>query len=88
MQETIRQEIYEAINRERDYQDTVWGRGHDEAHNLPAWLLIMRHLLLEAETTWLNGGPGESQRKLLQAVATGVAAMEVCGLYERESTGI
>jgi len=81
-----RQIVYDAINREREYQDMVWGRGHDEAHDLPAWLLIMKHLISEAETAWLNGGPGESQRKILQTVATGVAAIEVCGLYERNYT--
>ena len=81
-----RQLVYDAIDRERDYQDMVWGRGHDEAHDLPAWLLIMRYLLSEAETAWLNGGPGESQRKILQTVATGVAAIEVCGLFERNYT--
>ncbi|MBS1722675.1 MAG: hypothetical protein JSS66_06650 [Armatimonadetes bacterium] len=78
-----RQTIYDAIDREREYQDEVWGRGHDEKHDLPAWLLIMRSLLHEAENHWLCGGPGESQRKILQAVATGVASLEVCGLYER-----
>jgi len=81
-----RQLVYEAIDREREYQDMVWGRGHDESHNLPAWLLIMKQLLAESEQAWLSGGPGESQRKILQAVSTGVAALEVCGLYERDFT--
>lgn len=82
-EDITRQQVYDAITRERDYQDMVWGRGHDESHNLPAWILILRDLLSKAETAWLVGGPGESQKYILQLVATGVATIEVCGLYER-----
>jgi hypothetical protein len=73
--------LYEAIDRERDYQDRKWGLPN---HDLPGWLLILESELNEAKQAWVKGhGNEDCLRELLQVVAVGVAALEQHGVVER-----
>lgn len=78
-----RNEIYKAIERERDYQDNKYGAVHDRPHSVVEWLLIMRKELEEAENGWIHGTEESALEELLQVVAVGVAAMEQHGFVER-----
>lgn len=81
-----RQDVYAAIDRERDYQDRKWGGpSRDRRHALPAWMLIMRKELQEAEDAWMKGTDDDVKREILQVVATGVAALESHGVTERDN---
>ena len=78
------EKIYEAIRRERNYQDRKWGTPLDHPHEVPGWLLIMQGELDEAKEAWLkSGGDEESLREILQVIAVGVACLEQHGVVER-----
>lgn len=55
---TPREDVYRAIDRERDFQDNKWGPITEQQHGVAAWLLIMRGELEEAEQAWLKGTGG------------------------------
>ena len=77
----MRQEIIEAIDRERAYQDRKWGPPH---HDVPAWILVLRAELAEAEHAWVkSGGNREALKEILQVIAVGVACLEQHGIFER-----
>lgn len=72
-----RSDVYKAIDSERGYQDRKWP---NHKHEVGSFLTIMRGLMSEAETAYLNtSGDGEALRKMLQVVAVGVACMEQHG---------
>lgn len=81
-----RETIYDAIDRERAYQDAKWGTPEEHPHELPGWLLVMRKELVEAEDAWVKG-PHDAHvlREILQVVSVGIAALEQYGVIERES---
>jgi hypothetical protein len=74
--------IFNAIQRERAFQDAKYGQGRK--HELPAWFLIMRRELEEAEAAWCKEGDARAVEELLQVVAVGVAALEYHGFKERD----
>ena len=78
---TDRRLIFEAIERERDFQDRKWGTGRN--HAIPSWLLILRKELDEAEIGWCKEGEQQSLRELLQVIAVGIACLEQHGIVER-----
>ena len=82
-----RQHIYEAIDRERAYQQEKRPLSHRQGHEIPGWIAIMRAELAEAEEAWVQGdgapANAESLREILQIVATGIAALEQHGIVER-----
>ena len=80
--------VFDAIDRERWYQDEKWGTIKDHPHDVPGWLLIMQSELNEALEAWVhNGGDTEALREIIQVVATGVACLEQHGVFERECSG-
>ena len=80
---TEQQLIFEAIGRERDFQDRKYGAGR--LHNIPGWLLILRKELEEAEIAWCKEGDANALCELLQVIAVGVACLEQHGISEREA---
>ncbi len=73
--------IWEAIRREREYQDAKWGQN---PHEVGAFLLIMQKELQEAIDAWCSHrGDEGALEELLQVVAVGVACMEQHGVVER-----
>lgn len=76
-----RQEIYQAVDRERDYQDRKWG---NRDHTVGNFLLIMEGELEEAKQAWRKKpGDAAALREMLQVIAVGVACMESHGVVER-----
>jgi hypothetical protein len=79
--------IYAAIDRERVHQVTKRWASYARGHEIPGWIAIMRAELAEAEEAWVKGdgapANAESLAEILQVLATGVAALEQHGLYER-----
>jgi hypothetical protein len=76
-----RQAIYNAIDRERHYQDAKWG---PPDHPVAAWLLIIESELHEAKQAWVTGdGDIDALAEILQIAATAIACMEQHGTYER-----
>lgn len=81
---TNRQQVYEAVSRERDYQQRKWG---ERNHTVGNWLLIMEGELAEAKRAWIKGvGDKDALLELLQVVAVGVACLESHGVVERRDT--
>lgn len=78
-----KQVIFQAICKERDYQDEKWGPVALHQHDIPSWLLIMRKKLRDAESAWLKGEEESALSHLLQTTAVGFAAMEQHGVVER-----
>ncbi len=76
-----RASVWLALERERAYQDAKFP--HGSRHQIPAFLLIMRNELAEAEAAWTKSGDYSAMQEILQVVAVGIAAMEVHGICER-----
>lgn len=75
-----RESIFAAINREREYQETKWGR----THSVGAWLTVLRAELGEAEASWVKRpDDADALREILQVAAVAVACLEQNGLAER-----
>lgn len=82
--EITRKEIFQAIGRERDYQDKKWGTIYERPHTVGEWLLIAHGELNEAIQAWQkNTSDDFALQELLQVVAVGVACMEQWGVKER-----
>ncbi|WP_026600512.1 hypothetical protein [Methylomonas sp. 11b] len=82
---STREEVYVAINEERDYQDMKWGAIDEHSHEVGSWLTIMRYLLGKAESAYTTAhGDSASLDEIRQLVAVGVACMEQHGPIKRE----
>lgn len=83
---TDRQDVYAAIDRERDHQRRKWG---DRPHSVQGWLLVAQAELDEAKQGWVRtGDDAEALRELLQVAAVCVACLERHGIAERPATGV
>jgi hypothetical protein len=77
-------EVFQAITRERIYQDVKWGTLAQHPHTVGEWLLIVEAELNEAKQGWVKGkGDAEALRELVQVAAVVVAALEQHGVVER-----
>jgi hypothetical protein len=77
-----RQLIYEAIDRERDYQAE---KHLEEPRSVGDFILIMRSELAEAERAWNKAGCKRAIEEMLQVAATAVACMEQHGVEEEHN---
>lgn len=75
-----RQQIFEAIEKERAYQDAKYGPYKQQS--LPGFLLVAKKELDEAIDGWINNSPGRDSplAELLQVASVCVAAMEKYGI--------
>ena len=81
---TTRLDIFDAIGRERDYQDAKWGTPANYPHSVGEWLLILESELQEAKQAWCKGmGDYDALLELMQVAAVAVACMEQHGAVER-----
>lgn len=80
MSKVPQKEVFNAIQKERKYQDEKWGA--EKPQSLAGFLLIARKELDEAEEGWMNGRhDGHSPlSELVQVAATCVAALEMYGV--------
>jgi NTP pyrophosphatase (non-canonical NTP hydrolase) len=79
-----RTHIYDAIDRERDFQIAKYGN-HDRT--VAAWILILEAELNEAKEGWINNtgeiGDQEAIKEILQVISVGVGCLENHGVIER-----
>jgi hypothetical protein len=77
-------DVFEAIRRERYYQDEKWGTLEERPHTVGEWLLIIEGELAEAKHAWTKGiSDADALRETLQVAAVAVAALQNCGIVER-----
>jgi hypothetical protein len=81
MRMSSREEIFQAISRERDYQDKKWGI---RDHQIASWMAIMKGEMNEADIAWLKEGDKNTLKEILQVIAVGVACLERHGVVERD----
>ncbi|MFW5895171.1 MAG: hypothetical protein ACOCT9_00355 [archaeon] len=79
-----RKEVYEAIDRERDYQDEKWGSIEENHHYIARWLMICADELYEASMADSVKNKEEVLKEILQMVSVGIACLEQHGIVERE----
>jgi NTP pyrophosphatase (non-canonical NTP hydrolase) len=77
------QRIFQAIRRERQYQDRKYGMIHERNLLLDNYLGICRGELTEAWDALADGKRDEALLELLQVAAVAVAALEAHGLVVR-----
>lgn len=80
-----RDEVFHAINIERDYQINKWteeGTLAEPVHEIPGWLLIIEKELADAKKTWYLD-PEQSKREILSIAGSAVAALEQLGVVYR-----
>lgn len=75
-----RDEVYDAINKERDHQDDKWGP--NKPQSLPGFLIILERELQEAKEAWLKNIEGDhaALNEIVQVAATAVACLEKYGV--------
>ena len=79
-----RQEVYEAIDSERAYQQHRWGVEHDKQHTSPCpWLVYIKTYVDEAFALATFNEP-EVNDTLRKIAGLSVAAMEQLGAPKRE----
>jgi hypothetical protein len=79
-----RAKVFEAIDRERCWQEQKWGTNQDHPHTVGEWLLIIESELNEAKQGWVKGrGDADALSELIQVAAVAVAALEQHGAIER-----
>lgn len=80
----VRKEVFNAIHRERVWQERKWGTLEERPHTVGEWLLIAEGELAEAKQAWVKGVSDlDALQELLQVAAVAVAALEQHGLFER-----
>lgn len=76
-------EVFEAIRRERDFQDHKWGTIQERPHTVGEWLLIAERELQEAKEAWCKGhGDYGALEELIQVAAVVTACLEQHGIVE------
>lgn len=80
MNEDIREKIFAAICRERDYQDRTWGTVEKNGHTIDEWIQIMLDDLRKAFDAM---GDEHALSEILRVIAVGVACLEQHGIVER-----
>ncbi len=85
MAKATREEVYKAIDSERDYQERLWSEknapGHKHSHSIEEWLVYMKDYLDEAfhQVSRVGAGTPEYLKSLdtiRKVTALGVVAME------------
>lgn len=70
----IRDTIFQQINDERRYQDTVWGTAFDDKNTLNDWLQYINQYGSKASKMGVR--PEEQRAMLVKVAALAVAALE------------
>jgi hypothetical protein len=77
------QEVFAAIEAERQYQEDTWG-DLDKRNNVGDFILYMQRYLKEAAVANNPDQPEKSLDAIRKVVTIGVAAMERHGVVRRE----
>lgn len=78
-----REDVYKAIDAERDYQIQKWGDSLSNNHQIPGWLLIMKKYIQDAEQAWMEFGDRKAMEEIRKVVTVGVACAEQYGMASR-----
>jgi hypothetical protein len=86
-----RADVFDALDKERDFQDKIWDNHTEEGNNPSSWILWMEDYLNEARhlASRNSEAPGSDGRKRIMNVmrkvtAMGVACMEMNGVVHRD----
>jgi hypothetical protein len=81
-----REEVYSAINTERDYQDKLGAdRTDGRQHQLAGFVTMMNHYMQKLNETWtLNAGDEEALKVVRKIAGIAVHAMEKHGAIPRK----
>ena len=80
----INQEVLDAIQEERVFQNRKWGTIAEHPHEVGGYLTLMRKLLTEAEFAWSSQrGDDGALDELRKVVSVGFACMEQHGAVRR-----
>lgn len=82
MNPRIPNNVLEALQSERDYQEHKWP---DHYHSVGEWIMVMDRTLEKAKWAWLNGhrDSNEALEEIRQVTAVGIAAMQEHGALMR-----
>lgn len=77
-------QVYNAIDKERIYQDGKWGPIEEKGHSLAEWVLIAEAELAEAKQAVIKGGSGRNsvRSEIIQTMAVLRAALEQHGVVD------
>lgn len=81
-----RQEVYQVIDSERNYQDTKWGGlAHDSSHTVGDFIIYMEHYLNKAKKEYSTAlyTDEPALEELRKVTALGVALGEIFGYNYR-----
>jgi hypothetical protein len=82
-------EAFNAIRKEREYQDRLWGRSPSKGlHTVTEWICYIHNYLEEAATiVCRTASPGcdeEALHSIRKVAAMAVCCMEQNGIFERD----
>ena len=84
MKKLKRDEVYDILNEERDYQDIKWGGSeHDTNHSISDFFLFMRKHMNDAENALYSSNAENAMDAIRKVTALGVALMESKGCPRR-----
>lgn len=76
--------VFDAIRREREWQDKKWGTIEERRQQVGSYLTILRAELREAEDGWLKASNDfKALEELVQVAAVAVACLQAHGVVER-----
>lgn len=83
---STRQEVYAAIDTERNYQDSKWSPVEDHQHTIEEWLVYIQDYLTEAiHQASRNASPSPDALDTIRKITgMGVACMEQNGAPVRK----
>jgi hypothetical protein len=79
-----RKKVYEAIDKEREYQNKKWTENHDPSHSLSDWILFIEQHLNKAKEKVYYQNATQAKKEIRKITALGVACMEYQGIIHRE----
>jgi hypothetical protein len=76
----LREDVYAAIDTERDFQDRKWGTIEQHPHEVAGYILLMQKLLNDATNAWSTSSSDyPALVEIRKALAVGVACCEQHG---------
>lgn len=82
-----RNQVFAAIESERDYQDRKWGTPSEHPHEVGGYLTLMQVHLRRAREAWAGANSDtEALESLRKVLALGVACAEQHGIRARSGS--
>jgi hypothetical protein len=79
-----REQVYEAIDTERAFQDFKWGSIDEHPHEVGAWLTILHGLIHKAQIAWSeSNGDVRALQYIRKIAGVAVACSEQHGIKRR-----